>query len=98
MGEKYIDHGNMNVLDNRKSNLRKCTIQQNACNREKPKHNTSGYKGVYWEKGLKKWRSAIRLNNKKIHIGCYEIKIEAAKAYNKKAKELFGEFARLNEI
>ena len=91
-----VDHINGNPLDNRKSNLRICTHTENNRNRGANKNNTSGYKGAYWHKQNKKWRAQIVRNNKAIHIGLYESKEEAARAYDKKAKELHGEFAYLN--
>jgi hypothetical protein len=96
---KYIDHINGNPLDNRKINLRLCTTQENQRNRKSNETNKkiSKYKGV--SKSLNKyWRSYIYLNGKQINIGSFKTEIEAAQAYNKKAIELFGEFARLNVI
>jgi len=90
-----VDHINGNGLDNRKFNLRICTQQQNVQNsRSKGK-----FKGAYdsKEKNRKKrWISKIGLNGKTIHIGHFKTEKEAARAYDKKAIELFGEFANLN--
>jgi len=97
-GSNYIDHVNGNVFDNRKKNLRKATASQNNCNRSKPKNNTSGYKGVTWRERLKKWEASININKKYYYLGAFKDKEEAAKAYNKLAKKLHGEFARLNSI
>jgi len=91
-----IDHINGNPLDNRKSNLRICTHTENMRNRGANKNNTSGYKGVGWHKKGKKWGATIKHNYKSVYIGLYEDKEEAARAYDKKAKELHGEFAYLN--
>lgn len=98
--KKDIDHINMNTLDNRKSNLRFATPGQNAINRPKQKNNTSGYKGVFVRKEYKhiKYRAAIRVNQKLIHIGQFNTVEEAALAYNKVAIKYFGEFAYLNTI
>ncbi len=96
--DEVVDHINHNTLDNRKCNLRKCTKQQNNFNRVVSRNNLSGYKGVYWSKVDNKWRSSIRFNGKSYHLGSFENKIKAAKSYNKKAKELFGEFAYLNKL
>lgn len=90
-----IDHKNHNGLDNRKCNLRVCTHAENQHNR-RPQKGTSIYKGVAWHKEHKKWRTQIRLNNKKIHLGYFVNEITAAFAYDKKAKELYGEFAYPN--
>lgn len=93
-----VDHINRNTLDNRKSNLRLCTIAQNTRNSEARINNTSGFKGVSYDKKQNKWTAQIGYNYKKIRIGRYKTALEAAKAYNKKAKELFGDFAYLNNI
>jgi len=92
-----VDHINGNPLDNRKSNLRICTRSENMRNRGAQKNNTSGYKGVSWHKHKKKWGCKINKHNgKQIHVGYYKDKEEAARAYDKKAKEFHGEFAKLN--
>lgn len=98
MNDKYIDHKNGNICDNRKENLRKCTQSENMHNTNKPKNNTSSYKGVHWNKINKKWVAQICINYKIQYIGSFTNIIKAAEAYNKKAVELFGEFARLNII
>jgi hypothetical protein len=94
------DHINGNGLDNRKENLRICTAAQNLQNKSIYKNNKSGFKGVCFEyrSGKMKWVAAIRINNKRIFIGRFDSITDAAIAYNKKAKELFGEFARLNNL
>jgi len=93
-----VDHINGDSLDNRKENLRVCTHQENQMNRRINKDNTSGYKGVYYDAKNKKnsWYAKIMFNYKLIHIGYYKTKEEAARAYDQKAIELFGEFAQLN--
>jgi hypothetical protein len=91
------DHKNRNGLDNRMANLRPATVSQNLCNRAKRKTKTrSKYKGLEWDKNQRKWKARIQLNNKKINLGSFSNEIDAAKAYDKKAKELFREFACLN--
>lgn len=89
------DHRNGCGLDNRRVNLRPATRNQNQWNR-RPQVKTSKYKGVSWNKGAKKWKAQIRFDSKKIHLGYFDSEIEAAKAYGRKAKEMFGEFARIN--
>ncbi len=90
------DHINGDGLDNRKSNLRIATTQQNNMNTIPRKGGSSKYKGVCWHKRKKKWMSRIGYNYNIVHIGYFDDEVEAALAYDKKAKELFGEFARLN--
>lgn len=96
--EFMVDHINHNSLDNRKINLRLCTNSQNQMNVLKHKKSLSGYKGVSLNKKNMKWISKIVINKKTINLGYFTDKIEAAKAYNEKAKELFGEFAYLNKL
>ena len=100
-----VDHINGNTLDNRKENLRVCTRSQNMMNRGKQNNNKSGYKGVSYMKKKdpnyeypKPWRAQIKCptNQKVIHLGCYKYPEQAARAYDKKAIELFGEYAQLN--
>lgn len=91
-----IDHEDRNKLNNQKENLRIATRTQNHANREKYKRNSSGYKGVSWHNRNSKWVANIRINRKSIYIGSFEDIEEAARAYDQKAKELFGEFACTN--
>jgi len=96
--KKQIDHINHNKLDNRKCNLRVCTISENKRNTLVQKNNNSGFKGVYWHKKRCKWIAQIQFNKKTIHLGDFDDKINAAKTYNESAKIYFGEFACLNSI
>ena len=93
-----IDHENHNPLDNTKNNLRVCTQAENNKNVEKRRHNTSGFKGVFWHKGTNKWRARIGVNKKHIHVGLFKDKTKAAAAYNKAALKYHKEFACLNNI
>jgi len=93
---KLVDHIDGNGLNNRKANLRLCNHTQNARNRRPNSGCHSKYKGVNWQEGNKKWYAAITKSYERIHIGCFDNEIEAARAYDKKAKEFFGEFAYLN--
>lgn len=95
--EQYVDHIDRNPLNNCKVNLRICSNMQNSHNR-KGVHATSKYKGVSWEKRVNKWRVTINYNYKQKHIGTFDNEIDAAKAYNRAAKEMFGEFCLLNEV
>jgi predicted PolB exonuclease-like 3'-5' exonuclease len=96
--DRIYDHKNIDFLDNRKDNLRECTHQQNSFNRRKADNPnlSSKYKGVSAKKN--RWCSRIMLNGKPIHIGYFDTELEAALAYNKKAVELHGEFAKINII
>jgi len=89
----HIDH---NGLNNRKRNLRLCTRLQNSRNQRARRGGTSRYKGVYWHKGQKKWHAGISSEGKSYFLGSFENEIDAAKAYDRKAKVLFGRFVYLN--
>ncbi len=93
-----VDHINNNGLDNQKRNLRICTNQQNSWNQKKRKNKTSKYKGVSWSKLHKKWKVEIMINSKEKFLGLFSDPCKAAKAYNEAAKNLFGKFARLNNV
>jgi hypothetical protein len=94
----YVDHINGDPLDNRKENLRLVTHSQNMFNVKTYVTNKSGYRGVSWHSLRSKWRARINYKGTEIHIGLFESKEEAALAYNKKAQEMYGEYARLNVI
>ena len=93
-----VDHINGNSLDNRKLNLRLCTETENKRNSPRHKNSKSAYKGVHWHKLCSKWIAHIGHNGKSIHLGYFTDPKLAAEAYNKKALELQGKFARLNVI
>jgi len=90
------DHVNHNGLDNRKANLRNCTISQNNRNARSAKGASSKYKGVSWNKLRQKWAAYIKKDGIQFNLGCFDDEREAAKAYDKKAVQLFGQFASLN--
>ena len=91
----FVDHINHDGLDNRKNNLRLCTQRQNNQN-QRPRGKTSKYKGVYWNKRAKKFMASICIDGKKKSLGYFDSEIVAAKAYDKAAKIVFGEYAYLN--
>ena len=95
--EMEVDHINGNKLDNRRCNLRLVTRTQNNANRGIASNNTSGYKGVSWNKSLNLWMVYVKLNRKRI-VKYAKTKEEAAIKYNQMASALFGEYARLNVI
>jgi hypothetical protein len=90
------DHIDGDGLNNQRSNLRVCTAAQNQHNRSPHKNCSSRYKGVSWKKSGKKWVVRIHCNYQSKHVGVFADEVEAARAYDKAAKEAFGEFARLN--
>jgi hypothetical protein len=100
-----VDHINGNRLDNRKSNLRACTVAQNSQNRRKPVKNyaggapTSKFKGVYRRRQKPtKWYAAIRVAGRSQFLGSFDTETEAARAYNMAATEAWGEYAGLNIV
>lgn len=91
-----VDHINGDKLNNQRHNLRLCTHSQNSANRTHPPQGKSGYYGVYWHKGKRKWQARITKDYRDISIGYFERAEDAAFARDIKAAELFGEFATLN--
>ena len=83
-----VDHKNRNPLDNRKSNMRVCTKQENMMNKDKPKTNTSGFKCVHWREDLGKYCSLFRYMKKKYYVGVFDDPQEAYEAYIKKLREV----------
>jgi hypothetical protein len=93
------DHANGDSLDNRRGNLRPATRSQNLANRSKPRRSTpssSSFKGVYWDRPCRKWRTVIRIEGRSKHLGRYDSEIDAARAYDVAALAAWGEFAKPN--
>ena len=93
---QVVDHVNSNTLDNRKSNLRVCTLRENALNSRPRKNTTSKYKGVSRVKSNGKWYASIKSGKKSYNLGVFESEEKAAKVYDEAAFRLFGEYAYLN--
>lgn len=91
---EQIDHRNGDRDDNRIVNLRAASQAENNGNSRRPKHNTSGFKGVGLQKTDRKWRARIKRAGRSIHLGTFDTPEEAHAAYVAAATELFGEFAR----
>lgn len=91
-----VDHRHGNRLDLRRSQLRIATRQQNQWNIGPRRNCQSGYKGVHWHKGAKKYRAQIFINGKAVHLGFFTEAVEAARAYDTAAREQRGSFAVLN--
>jgi hypothetical protein len=91
----HVDHINGNGLDNRKINLRICNHSQNQANCN-IQSGTSQYKGVSYYKRISRYCASIRCNGNVYYLGAFTNEREAALAYDKKAKELFGDFAKTN--
>lgn len=93
----HVDHANSDGIDNRRGNLRGATAQQNAANRRAQEKTSSPFKGVSFNKRLKKWHAYVNRHGKREHIGFFATEADAARAYDRAAAEVFGEFARTNE-
>lgn len=94
---KQVDHINRDKLDNRKENLRLCTLAENNRNVAKRSTKTSSrYRGVMFNKHAGKWESRIRLNGKSGNIGLFRTQEQAAMAHDLWARELHGDFASYN--
>lgn len=93
LGYKKCDHIDRNELNNRKSNLRRCTQAENSRNRSIHKNNSSGYIGVSWNKKSQKWISYIMYDGKYITLGFFENKEQAIIARLQAEKMYYKEFA-----
>ena len=91
----HTDHIDWNWLNNQKSNLRVCTHQENMMNQGKRKNNTSGFKGVSWDKWNKKWRARIQVSLKLKHIWYFVTKEDAYEAYCTACIKYHWEFANI---
>jgi hypothetical protein len=101
LGIKNIDHIDGDGLNNTRANLREATSQQNGWNRRKPRQDYRGkesskFKGVSKQTLGSSWCCRIVHSYKTYYIGSFKTEEEAAVAYDKKAIELFGEYAKLN--
>ena len=84
-----IDHLNGAKHDNRISNLRVVTQEDNNRNKPMHKNNTSGVNGVYWNKLNKKWQAYINVNGRQKHLGLFAT-IEAAAVARAEASRQHG--------
>jgi hypothetical protein len=94
--DMVVDHIDRDGLNNCRSNLRLCTVGENCRNAVGNAGAMSKYKGVGWHKRIKKWTATIQADKKSYHIGYFSDEIDAAKAYDRRARKLHREFAYLN--
>ncbi len=87
-----VDHKFHDTLDNRKSQLRLATHQQNACNKKTLRANSSGYKGVF-ASGTGKWTAQITVRGQHFYLGTFASAELASDAYLSKSRSLHGEFS-----
>jgi hypothetical protein len=94
----FVDHADGNGLNNRRGNIRPASRSQNAANRKLRKDSKMPYRGISYaeECPIHPWIARIALNGKRKTIGHYSTAEDAARAYDNKAREVFGEFASLN--
>lgn len=95
-GWPYADHLNGDGLDNQRTNLRPTTHAQNMFNKRLYRNSTSGFKGVTRRRSDGRWQAQIQANKKHRHLGYFDAAEDAARAYDAAARELHGEYARLN--
>lgn len=88
-----VDHINGDTLDNRRANLRPATFGQNQRNRKKYANNSSGYKGVFYNAKSGSWRAAVRVNGRRVTVGSFATREEAAAAYESAAQVIHGRFS-----
>ncbi len=94
-----VDHRNRITIDNRKQNLRRCNRSGNGANSVLLRvNNTSGYKGVSFDRRRGRWKGQIRVDWRNLWLGYFDTKEQAAIAYNAAAIHHFGEFATLNSV
>lgn len=94
---EQVDHRDGNGLNNQRENLRPATAVQNAQSfRRKKAETTSRFRGVNWDSPRRKWAAFIRVNGKNLFLGRFGVEEQAARAYDKAAREHFGEFASPN--
>lgn len=91
---EQIDHKDLDTHNNKWANLRKCSRQQNMCNRSSYKNSQSGYKGVFWDRG--KYIASIQVDGKRIYLGRDSSPEVCAEMYDRAAIRFHGEFANLN--
>lgn len=96
----WVDHIDGDGLNNQRYNIRLATPSQNACHHKGKRAGcTSAYRGVYWNKAMRKWHASIKADGpagRRTSLGAFDSEADAARAYDIAARASFGEFATLN--
>ena len=95
---RMVTYRNGNNLDNRRSNLLLGTCSQVRAHKRLSARNTSGYRGVTWDKVHKTWQGQITVNGRTHALGRSSDPRKLALKYNQAALSAFGEFAQVNEV
>lgn len=96
--DEHVDHINGDRGDDRWANLREATRAENLHNVGLRVHNTSGVRGVYWNKRQQQWHARVNFNGTLFHCGYFDSIEEAKAARDAKAFSLAGEFARFDNL
>lgn len=93
-----VDHRDGYGLNNTRANLRLATRVEQGANRKRASNNKSGFKGVYFHRGWKNrpWIACVKRNGKEVYYEGFATAEEAARAYDRVARLVHGEFARTN--
>ena len=92
---EVIDHIDGNGLNNRRNNIRICSVTENNWNTKVSRANRSGYAGVHWDRRKGKWRASIGFKGKDIHLGRFKDPMKAHEAYLRALAEYRGSFSPL---
>ena len=95
-GSPVADHRDRDRLNNRRANLRPCSVVENSRNSRLAENNSSGFKGVSRTRDGLRWRARITADRREIHLGCFTTQADAAVAYDEAALRLHGHFASPN--
>jgi len=90
--ENLIDHKTCDPANNKPNLIRDATKSQNGMNRGLQSNNTSGYRGISWDKNYNKWHAYIKINGKRIHLGYFELLQNAVEAREIAEQKYFGDF------
>ena len=91
---RQVDHIDGDGLNNRRSNLRWATHAENQRNSRRAVTNTSGFKGVHWHARDRRWLAQIMLDGRRLHLGYFDCRHAAHRAYCEANARLHGQFGR----